>query len=398
MKVTLSVIKADVGSIGGHTKPSARMLDTVRGRLRDIVQDGLVIDSLVTHTGDDIAIIMSHTQGVGAPDIHRFAWESFLAATAEAQGTGLYGAGQDLLVDAPSGNIRGAGPAVAEIEFERSPRSKDRPAEAFLVLAADKCGPGAYNYPLYAVFCDPMHNGGLLLSPKLRAGFTLTIIDMDHKGGDGDRVIRLDVPERIWDVACLLQNPDRFAIEAIHSRYKPEEQIASVSATRLHNIAGKYTGKDDPVALVRTQGMFPAPEEVVEPYMLGHFVTGDCRGSHVMPIMPVAINTAVTGPYCLPLVSCVAFSMDGEGVFTREDMDLFGNVAWDATRLKVQQKADEWRRQGFIGPTMASHAELAYTGIVDALAMLDREFVLRREETPAQLELDVVSGNGRGRP
>jgi len=28
---------------------------------------------------------------------------------------------------------------------------------------------------------------------------------------------------------------------------------------------------------------------------------------------------------------------------------------------------------------MASHAELAYTGIVEALAALEREFVLRRE-------------------
>src|SRR5215468_4512649 len=127
--------------------------------------------------------------------------------------------------------------------------------------------------------------------------------------------------------------------------YKPEEQIVSVSATRLHNIAGKYTGKDDPVAIVRTQGLFPAPEEIVEPYLLGHFVTGDCRGSHVMPLMPVAINTPVAGPFCLPLVSCLGFSMDAEGLFTREHVDLFENVAWDATRLKVQQKADEWRRQ-----------------------------------------------------
>jgi len=224
-----------------------------------------------------------------------------------------------------------------------------------------------------------MHNGGLLLSPKLRKGFTLTIIDMDHKAGDGDHVIELPVPERVWDVACLLQNPDRFAIEAIYSRHKPDEQIAAVSATRLHNIAGKYTGKDDPVAIVRTQGIFPAPEEVVEPYTLGHFVTGDCRGSHVMPIMPAAINTAVAGPYCLPVVSCLAFSMDASGRFTTEYLDVFGNVAWEATRLKVQQKADEWRRQGFVGPTMASHAELAYTGIVDTLAALDREFVARKE-------------------
>lgn len=381
-KVTISVIKADVGSIGGHTKPSDSMLETVRTRVHEATGN-LLIDGLVSCTGDDIALIMSHKHGVGATRVHQFAWDCFLAATERAKRGGLYGAGQDLLVDAPSGNVRGAGPAVAEIEFVRDPKSKDRPAEAFLIFAADKCGPGAYTFPLYTVFCDPMHNGGLLLNPRMHQGFTLTIIDMDHKGKDRDRVIQLDVPERVWDVACLLQNPDRFAIEAVHSRYKPDEQIVSVSATRLHNIAGKYTGKDDPVAIVRTQGIFPAPEEAVEPYLLGHFVTGDCRGSHVMPLMPVAINTPVAGAYCLPLVSCLGFSMDAEGSFSREYVDMFGNTAWDATRLKVQQKADEWRRQGFIGSTMASHAELAYTGIVDTLNALDKEFVLREEHVVA---------------
>jgi fructose 1,6-bisphosphatase len=98
-------------------------------------------------------------------------------------------------------------------------------------------------------------------------------------------------------------------------------------------------------------------------------------------LMPAAINTAVAGAYCLPLVSCLAFSMDPAGRFTPEHGDVFGDVTWNATRLKVQQKADEWRWQGFVGPTMASHAELAYTGIVDTLAVLDREFVLRREES-----------------
>jgi fructose 1,6-bisphosphate aldolase/phosphatase len=123
--------------------------------------------------------------------------------------------------------------------------------------------------------------------------------------------------------------------------------------------------------------MFPAPEEVIEPYTLGHFVTGDCRGSHVMPLMPVAIDTTVAGPYCLPIISCLAFSMDARGRFSEEYVDVLGNVAWDATRAKVQAKADEWRRQGFVGPTMASHAELAYTGIVDALARLELEFTIR---------------------
>ncbi len=375
-KITFSVIKADVGSIGGHTKPSTRMLLSAKKWIDYAIQKNLLIDGMVTHTGDDIALIMSHSLGVGADEIHQFAWDCFIQATELASHDGLYGAGQDLLVDAPSGNIRGAGPGVAEIEFVRDSENKNRPAEALLVFAADKCGPGAYNYPLYSVFCNPMHDGGLLLNPKMRKGFIFTTIDMDASGGD--KIIRLEAPERIWDIAILLQNPDRFAIESIESRYAPEERIVSVSATRLHNIAGKYTGKDDPVAIVRTQGMFPAPEEVIEPYMLGHYVTGDARGSHVMPIMPVAINTAVAGPYCLPIVSCLAFSMDNDGKFTSEYVDIFGDSAWDATRIKVQQKADEWRRQGFIGPTMASHAELAYTGIVDALKALDSEFILRK--------------------
>ena len=376
MKVTLSVIKADVGSIGGHTCPSDQMMNAVCRMLDKAGENRVLIDAIVTFTGDDISLIMSHKHGAGAEVVHKLAWNCFLKATEIAKDQGLYGAGQDLLVDAPSGNVRGAGPAVAEIEFERDPKNTVRPAEAFLIFAADKCGPGAYNYPLYSVFCDPMHNGGLLLSPKLRKGFMLTVIDMDHK--DGDRVIKLNYPEENLKIAALLQNPDRFAIEAVHSRLAPEEQIVSVSATRLHNIAGKYTGKDDPVAIIRTQGIFPAPEEAVEPYTLGHFVTGDARGSHVMPMMPVAIHTPVSGPYCLPIVSCLASSMDARGRFSHAVCDMFGNEAWDYTRHKVQSKADEWRRQGFIGPTMASEAELAYTGIVDALKELDEKFEIRK--------------------
>jgi fructose 1,6-bisphosphate aldolase/phosphatase len=249
-----------------------------------------------------------------------------------------------------------------------------------MVVAADKCGPGAYNLPFYSVLCDPMHNGGLLLNPKLNNGFRLQIIDMDCK--DGDRIITLDAPERIWDIAALLRDQDRYAIEAAWSRHAPDEQLLSVSATRLHNIAGKYTGKDDPIAVFRTQGIFPAPEEVLHPWMLGHFVTGDCRGSHVAPIMPVPINTAVDGAYCLPIVSCLAFSMDARGKFTHSGVDLFGGKAWDWTRTKVQQKFEEWRRQGFFGPTMASRAELAYTGLVEKEAQLDKEFALRRNASP----------------
>ncbi|MEK7874138.1 MAG: fructose 1,6-bisphosphatase, partial [Chloroflexota bacterium] len=110
MKMTLSILKADVGSIGGHTTPSPKMVESVRQAVKSAIGKKLVIDGFVSHTGDDIAILMSHTRGEGNSDIHQFAWNTFVQATSIAQRSGLYGAGQDLLVDAPSGNIRGAGP------------------------------------------------------------------------------------------------------------------------------------------------------------------------------------------------------------------------------------------------------------------------------------------------
>ncbi|HEY3116881.1 MAG TPA: fructose 1,6-bisphosphatase [Chloroflexota bacterium] len=380
MLVTLSAIKADVGSIGGHTRPTDRMLEEVKRRVA-AATGSLLIDGTVTHTGDDIALLMSHTHGTGANAVHQFAWECFLAATAIAQEEGCYGAGQDLLVDAPSGNVRGAGPGVAEIQFERDPQYADRAAEAFIIFTADKCGPGAYNLPFYLAFCDPMHDGGLLLNPKMHKGFTIQVIDMDYKGEDGagDRVIRLDVPERVWDVAALLQNIDRFAIEGIWSRYKPDEQIVSVSATRLHNIAGKYTGKDDPIAIVRTQGLFPAPEEVTEPFLVNPFVTGDARGSHVMPLLPLPINSAVNGPYCHPICSAVAFSMMADGHFAKNAVDLFEGFAWDEARRRSQEKALEMRKQGFFGAAMAGVTEIAYTGLIDTHKALEPEFKVRAD-------------------
>src|SRR5260370_7156513 len=166
MRLTLSVIKADVGSVGGHTKPSSRMMATVGGEVAKAICNGLLIDGFICHTGDDIAIVMTHTRGEGSSEVHQFAWNTFLPSTSVAKTSGLYGAGQDLLAEAPSGNIRGAGPGVAELSFDHS-LSGPRPAESFMVFAADKCGPGAYNLPLYLAFADPMHCGGRVPPPTI---------------------------------------------------------------------------------------------------------------------------------------------------------------------------------------------------------------------------------------
>jgi len=369
--LTLSAIKADVGGVGGHTKPSESMLEVAESRLDEAVEEGLLTDHDVTHCGDDICLLMVHRRGDDDPEIHDFAWDVFESATGVAQREGLYGAGQDLLADAPSGNVRGAGPGAAEITFDET--AEERSAEPFLVFTADKCGPGAFSYPLYAVFTSPMYCAGLML-PKMKEGFTFEVIDMEYAGAD--RVIELQTPEEHIDLAMLLRDENRFGVKAIHHRKWPDQQVVSVSTDRLHTIAGEYKGKDDPVAIVRSQNIFPAPEEIVSPYTTVHYTAGDARGSHHMPLMPVAIDTPVTGPYCLPLVACVAYSVNREGRLS-ERVDVFGNVAWDETRRKAQRKADEIRRQGFVGAAMLPMQELEYSAFRDTLERLEGRFERR---------------------
>lgn len=365
MRVTLSVIKADIGSIGGHIKPGERLKERVRGFVE---KNGakLLRDFHVSSTGDDIAILMSHGCGEGCSEIHELAWNAFKAGTELAKETGLYGAGQDLLKDAFSGNVKGLGPAVAELEFD------ERPNEPFLFFAADKTDPGAYNLPLYLAFADPMCCSGLILSPKMAAGFRYDIMDVSYT--KGDRVASLDAPERLYDIAALLRDNERFVVERIFSR-SSGEIAASVSTSRLHNIAGKYTGKDDPVMLVRVQGEFPATGEALAPFAKGHFVAGFMRGSHVGPLMPVKQNESISyfdGP---PVVSCAAFCVR-EGKLT-EPADTFDHPFWDHVRDNVSRKAIDIREQGFSGPAMLGYDELEYGGIVEKLKGIDALFRIR---------------------
>lgn len=342
------------------------MVDTAKEQIALAIKKGLLLDGRVTFTGDDVALLMTHTKGVDNPDIHKLAWDTFVETSKIAKSQGLYGAGQDLLKDAFSGNVKGMGPGSAEMEIE------ERTAEPFIVFTGDKCGPGVFNFPLFECFANPYHNAGLLLAPEMHAGFTFTIMDVNHT--ETDKVITLKVPEDYYDICTLLRDPNHYVIESVVENASGLT-AAAASTSRLHNIAGKYVGKDDPCALVRTQKQFPSTGEVLSPWASAYYTLGFDRGSHHSPVMPVKQNSIVSF-FDGPTVVAAAGYCVHNGKLT-EAVDYFDQPFWDYIRHKAAKKALAIRSQGFYGPAMAPMEEMEYTGVVDNLKRLEKKFVTR---------------------
>lgn len=343
MKITVSVIKADVGGVGGHTKPSDGLIKVIRDTIKNSGE--LLIDHYIGYCGDDTHIVMAHTHGVNNHSIHKLAWDAFMAGTAVARQEGLYGAGQDLLKDSFSGNVKGMGPGVAEMEFE------ERPNEAFTVFAADKTEPGAFNYPIYRMFVDTLSNTGLIVNKSLAAGVKINIMDVEKA-----QIAELELWQDKPTIEAALMYPGRYVVDSVYT--KDGEPILDASTDRLHNIAGTYVGKDDPICLVRTQKNFPATEEVGSVFNNPHYVAGNTRGSHNMPLMPVKLNSAASINFCIPIVEALVFSMHN-GKLTGP-FDGFSTPDWDYIREIATKKAMAMRSQGFIHPATLVPSELEY--------------------------------------
>jgi fructose 1,6-bisphosphate aldolase/phosphatase len=163
--ITLSVIKADVGGYVGHSAVHSELIDAARERVSQAIERKLLIDGHVAHCGDDLELIMTHGKGVDNAEIHKFAWDVFVACTEIAKRLKLYGAGQDLLSDAFAGTVRGMGPGVAEMVFD------ERPSEPVVVFMADKTSPGAWNLPLFQIYANPFNTAGLVIDPTMHKGF-----------------------------------------------------------------------------------------------------------------------------------------------------------------------------------------------------------------------------------
>lgn len=385
-KITLSTIKADVGGFVGHSSTSPALIETAEEHL-STEKGNLLEDFEVMNCGDDLFLIMSHREGTDAENIHSLAWDTFMACTEKAKEQKLYGAGQDLLKDAFSGNVKGMGPGVAEMEFE------ERKSDPVLVFMADKTSPGAWNLPLYKIFGDPSNTAGLVIDPTMHEGFEFRILDAKK-----NKEISLYCPEDLYDLLVFLGAPGRFMVTEI--RRREDDRIAAAASTqKLSYIAGQYVGKDDPALIVRGQSGFPAVGEVTEAFSFPHMVEGFMRGSHVGPLMPCSFEDSNPSRFDGPprLIGAGFQVTDGELLGPR---DLFDDPIFDRTREKASEVTDYLRNHGPFEPHRLPLEEMEYTTLPQVAERLEDRWEdpegesstgsTQTTETPSREAMDVA--------
>ncbi len=368
-KTTISIIKSDVGSLAGHHVVPKPLLDIGKKRLKEAQNEGLINSYYVFNAGDDLELLMVHQKGEANPEIHQLAWNTFKEAADKAKDLKLYGAGQDLLKTAFSGNIRGMGPGVAEMEIE------ERGSDPIVVFAADKTEPGAFNFPLFKIFGDPANTAGLVIDPSMIGGFKFEVLDVIE-----NKKVTLKCPEEMYELIALIGTPERYVVAHVQ-RARDNLIAAATSITRLALIAGKYVGKDDPVSIVRAQHGFPALGEILAPYMHTYFVEGWMRGSHWGPLMPVGLKdsrcTVFDGP---PRLVALGFQV-GNGKIANDDngepmiSDLFEDPAFDLARREAIECAALIRGMGEFEPARLSSHAMEYTTLPKVLEKLKKRFV-----------------------
>src|SRR4030043_578804 len=361
MKVTLSVIKADIGGYVGHSSSHPEVLDKAEKCIAAAKKSGLLIDYHVTRCGDDLQLIMTHQHGEEDEKIHKLAWDTFVDCTKLAKKLKLHGAGQDMLADAFSGNVKGMGPGVAEMEIEEGE------AETIIIFMADKTAAGAWTLPLYKMFADPFNTVGLVIAGNMHGGFSFEVHDVK----ESNKIV-FNAPEEIYDMLVFMGAPGRYAVKAVYHRESGD--IAAVSSTqRLSMMAGRYVGKDDPVCIVRSQGHFPAVGEILEPFASPNLVEGWMRGSHHGPLMPVAVResnpTRFDGP---PRVIAAGFQLaNGKLV---GPLDMFDDPAFENARQEARDIADMLRRLGPFEPHRLPLEEMEHTTTPQVMKKLKGRF------------------------
>jgi fructose 1,6-bisphosphate aldolase/phosphatase len=422
----IKATKADVGGVGGHVVAA----DEVKSAITAFVLENnsfrgepIFSSLIVTHTGDDVAItgIMSERADMSVVD--ELMWDAFQIGADKATELGLYGPGQDLVADAFTGNLRGAGPATVVLPF---PVRKDNPSQTVLVSFADKTEPMAFNYYATGAYLLPRFNTGLVIAAsKMKRGYILDVVDLDTKAqaveagvhprdqkaldgkmeelakGLQEKVISLRAPEDLYDIEGLCRS-SRFVIARIWSRNEKGEndQLGYVvSAERLHNIKTKkgftYGGKDDPVLLAFAQGDWPAPGEITSPWAACPMVAGDCRGSHNLHILPMPINSQ-TSYWSGPILSALTLSCNIHTGRIGAISDQFAlGTPWDQVRARASELAVQFRTaHGIKQPATLHEDELEYQeGWKERRARLEKSF---RVQAPLTFNGNGASPSGQG--
>lgn len=367
-KVTISIIKCDVGSLAGHHIVPKPLFDIAERNLKKAQDEGLINNFFVFNAGDDLELLMAHENGEQNSEIHKLAWETFKDAANKALQLKLYAAGQDLLKDAFSGNVRGMGPGVAEIEFE------ERKSDPLVVFAADKTSAGSFNYPLFRMFADPMNTAGLVIDPSMLCGFKFEVIDTME-----DKSAVISCPSEMYELLALIGTVGRYAISRVW-RCSDDLICAASSVSKLSLIAGKYVGKDDPVMIARAQHGLPAVGEILAPFMHSYFVQGWMRGSHWGPLMPVGLKeskcTVFDGP---PRIVALGFQVADGKIACDDDgqpmiADMFDDPAFSIARHEAIKNGCMLRRMGEFEPARLGAEDMEYTTIQQVLKKMESRF------------------------
>lgn len=361
MKITLSVVKADIGGYVGHSASHPEVKEKAADELERAKKQKKLIDYKVLSCGDDLNLVMTHEKGEDNEEIHELAWNTFLECTEKARELKLYGVGQDLLTETFSGNIKGLGPGFVEMEFE------ERESEPVVIFMADKTSPGAWNFIVYKIFADPFNTPGLVIDPAMHDGFYFNVLDVYE-----DKLVTFKTPEELYDMLVFIGTTEHYCVKDVRKE-EDGEKVAASTTQKLNLLAGRYVGKDDPVLIVRAQHGFPAVGEILEPFHFPHLVEGWMRGSHRGPLMAVPFEKATPsrfdGP---PRVIAAGFQLaNGKLIGPR---DHFDDPAFDMAREKANEVADYMRTHGPFEPHRLPLDEMEYTTLPQVKKKLEGRF------------------------
>src|SRR5438046_1717263 len=279
----IKATKADVGGVGGHVVAA----DEVKSIIAKYVLDNnsyrgepIFTSLIVTHTGDDCAVTGIMTETVDMSVVDELMWDALQDGATKAAELGLYGPGQDLVADAFTGNLRGAGPATVALPF---PVRKDNPSQTVLLSFADKTEPMAFNHYATGAYMLPRFNTGLIIAAsKMKRGYLFEIVDLDTKAqaveagahprdqkaldnkmeelakGLQEKVITLRAPEDLYDIEGLTR-ASRFVIAASGAGTRRARRISLATSARRSGCTTSRPRRASPTAARTTRCSWPSP-------------------------------------------------------------------------------------------------------------------------------------------